>query len=76
MAIVIASPNESTLGWIVKIKEYLGDSYAGYRNVWWVEAENNIPPLGRWIGSDSWLLPIRPGDLQETDEAEREIENA
>lgn len=76
LAIVVKSPNKFTIGWIVEIKEYLGDSYGGYRYVWEIEAKNHQPKIGRWIGSDDWLLPIHPGDLHEIAETKKVLEFA
>lgn len=66
-------------GRICTIGEFLGTlSCAGgvFHDMWEISYgdDRTNPETGKnWMESDSCLLPIRPGDLQETDETEREL---
>ena len=44
---------------------------------WWRIEIPNIPgptPEGYWAAEDSWLIPIRPGDLHETEDDLAELQ--
>jgi hypothetical protein len=80
MAIVL-DPRHTAYGWIVTVLEiYPLARFRGrglIQDIWEIEHENlskdsSLP----WGCEDKHLLPIRPGDLHETEESEKEIQNA
>jgi hypothetical protein len=74
MAILTRTPRDIATGQIVKVLDFHGDAL-GQPNCWYVLFQNEMinEDGKRYIQPDSWMLPIRPGDLQETDETEREL---
>lgn len=75
LAIVLTGDNA---GRIVEVLDYvgLGSTDKGvFRDLWlisWNGQLHNPITGGRWLCQDWRLLPIRPGDLKETDEKEVE----
>lgn len=75
MAIVLDHRHKA-YGWIVKVSHiYEKGFFIGYRatsNIWEIQHDNlNIDGDVPWGCEDKYLLPIRPGDLQEHDETEK-----
>lgn len=73
MAICIKTYHANHVGAIVEIGEFVGAYWQDgkiYDNCWMISYRGieNIALM-----PDAWLLPIRPGDLKETDEMEREL---
>ncbi|ODT75469.1 MAG: hypothetical protein ABS69_10665 [Nitrosomonadales bacterium SCN 54-20] len=71
-----------TAGSMVEILEFRGKATSFrtkvvHDNVWLVSCRGETRGAdGRRLGKpDEWLPPIRPGDLKETDETEREVES-
>jgi hypothetical protein len=79
MAIVLNS-NHGNEGKLCDVDEFIGaaENERGQisLNVWNISfnGQTHDPVSGdKWGCPDRFLLPIRPGDLQETDETEREL---
>lgn len=73
-------------GHFVTVKEFIGTdtayrittgAYEMFNNLWVIEAPTIplISGMRRIVLSDEYLLPIRPGDLKETEETEKEVES-
>ena len=72
LAIVLKS-GKGREGFIVTVGRFIGDR-AGLFNLWAVDARIPPPPsYGEWCAQDKDLLPIRPDELNETEETEKEI---
>ena len=68
-------------GYVVEVLDFIGratglESRKVYDDIWAVKVSGKTHGRsGRRFGErDTDLLPIRPGDLQETEESEKEIE--
>lgn len=83
MAMILKGPYS---GHFVTVKEFMGRTlvwrlstqmYEMHDNLWDIEAPSIPldPGMRTHCMPDAWLLPIRPGDLQETEEKEKEILN-
>lgn len=77
LAIVLV---EDWAGYIVEVLDFAGtvkDQYGDtWEDAWLVSKRGEAMIGGRPVAiPDSWLLPIRPGDLKETEETEKEIES-
>ena len=62
------------VGRIVEVIGYDGFDPV-YGHEWRIKTSIPLPPNEFWISPDSWMTPIRPGDLKETEETEREVEH-
>jgi hypothetical protein len=61
------------VGHVVTVTDYYRFT-PEYGHEWKIETSFPLPLLcDFWFCPDSWLLPIRPSDLQETNETEREV---
>ncbi|SCX93593.1 hypothetical protein SAMN05216420_101382 [Nitrosospira sp. Nl5] len=79
MAIVL-DPEHSAYGWIVDVVYFhrlalllntSAEKWEVCRDVWVIEHANLSKKCGC---EDKYLLPIRPGDLNETEETEKKLE--
>jgi hypothetical protein len=80
MALIIKSPTGASIGKMVEVIDFYGEAKGDnfnspQPNCWLVVFEGSKEDeFGRrYAQPDAWMLPIRPGDLQETDEDVREI---
>lgn len=77
LAMVIKSDAGRAVGKFVDVLEFYGEAH-GKDNCWFVRYEGSTTDMfgTPYVQPDAWLLPIRPGDLDETEEAEKELEMA
>ena len=62
-------------GWMVDVVEYVGTGMTSegiFPNLWRTSHKND--GLTSYFSDDSHLLPIRPGDLDESEETEKTLE--
>lgn len=79
LAICLRAP---VSGRMVEVGEFIGKGLSQrgviYENCWavtWRDVGSVGKTGRRFAESDSDLFPIRPGDLKETEETEKEVEN-
>jgi hypothetical protein len=77
IAITVAGPR---VGRVVEVIRFLGKANSPIENpgedYWGIEYRGSpFADTGEWwIARDSYMLPIRPGDLDETEETQKELE--
>lgn len=75
LAIVVGG--SANQGCVVEVLEFAGPMH-GCIDCWYIShhGQERDPGSGfRWFVPDAEMLPIRPGDLKEVDETEKEVES-
>lgn len=72
LAIAIKTTFGKNVGKIVTV--ICADIVLGDPAIWMIECPGVPGPFdGLWLCYDSWLLPVRPGDLHETEDERKEV---
>lgn len=73
MAMLTKTAQYYCVGAIVNVLEFYGDYFddwdGDHPNCWRIEYRSQT-----YIQPDDWMIPIRPGDLDETEETEKKLE--
>lgn len=72
LAIAIKTARGMNVGKIVTVVR--ADTVFYDPGIWMIECPGVCGPFdGLWRCDDSWLMPIRPGDLHETEDERKEV---